>query len=30
MPDDASDLMKQYAEGFPVVMQAWWKALRIV
>jgi quinol monooxygenase YgiN len=30
MPDDSSDLMKQYAEGFPVVMQAWWKALRLI
>jgi len=28
IPDDASDLMKQYAENMPVVMQNWWLNLR--
>lgn len=28
LPADASELMKQYAENMPVVMQNWWLALR--
>ena len=28
MPDDASDLMRQYAENMPVDMQDWWLAQR--
>ena len=28
MPEDANDLMRQYAEAMPVTMQAWWQALR--
>ncbi len=28
MPDDASDLMKEYAATHPVVMQDWWNKLR--
>ena len=28
LPADASDLMKDYAERMPVVMQAWWLACR--
>ena len=28
VPDDADELMKQYAATHPVVMQDWWNALR--
>ena len=28
LPADASDLMRQYAEAMPVVMQAWWEKVR--
>jgi hypothetical protein len=28
VPDDADELMKTYAASHPVVMQAWWDALR--
>lgn len=28
LPDDASELMRQYAENMPVVIQAWWLKLR--
>ena len=28
LPDDASDLMQQYAENMPVVMQDWWLQFR--
>lgn len=28
VPDDASDLVRQYAEAMPVVMQDWWRKLR--
>ncbi len=28
LPADATELMKQYAENMPVVMQNWWLALR--
>lgn len=28
LPDEASDLMKEKQAGHPLVVQAWWKALR--
>lgn len=28
VPEDASDLMKEYSQNHAVVMQAWWNALR--
>jgi len=29
LPADADDLTRRYAESHPVLVQAWWKALRI-
>lgn len=28
LPDDASELMQQYASNMPVAMQDWWRAVR--